>query len=286
MPFIRRIPIRIHIWGGFGSQLFGYVTAERLKRKFPRRKIILLFHTSGVTKRELELPARLLIGSTVIRIDDFRAPLDKSQSKRPNISRRFRTVLIDQLVRIGILARLNSEVDFRRLRKWVVDVRGHYSNVTFTYEELVTLYDSLQITDQADQDLSDVTLHYRLGDLLELEQKGPISIERLASILNRIKETSILQIYSDSPKEALSRIKEISNPKLVVESEQASSLEVISRGCKSPIFIGTNSKLSVWIAVLKFVSSKESEIYMPRESFPQLEMNLPEPRTAQRILFY
>ena len=286
MPFIRRIPIRIHIWGGFGSQLFGYVTAERLKRKFPRRKIILLFHTSGVTKRELELPARLLIGSTVIRIDDFRAPLDKSQSKRPNISRRFRPVLIDQLVRIGILARLNSEVDFRRLRKWVVDVRGHYSNVTFTYEELVTLYDSLQITDQADQDLSDVTLHYRLGDLLELEQKGPISIERLASILNRIKETSILQIYSDSPKEALSRIKEISNPKLVIETEQASSLEVISRGCKSPIFIGTNSKLSVWIAVLKLVSSKESEIYMPRESFPQLEMNLPEPRTAQRILYY
>ena len=48
--------VRVHSWGGFGSQLFAMIIAERLIAKKGLRQIMIVFHTSGVTERELEIP--------------------------------------------------------------------------------------------------------------------------------------------------------------------------------------------------------------------------------------
>jgi hypothetical protein len=280
------IPIRIHVWGGFGSQLFGYIVAERLKQKFPRRGLKYLFHTSGVTRRELELPALLLKGTKVVRIDDFEDRTSLSKGEVTSVRPGYRLNIISKLVRFGFLARLNSQSEFNRLRNFVFEVRGHYSNIEFTSEELVSLHKRIQTSEKAPGTSTVATLHYRLGDLLTLQEKGPISTTRIASVINSLNEIFELQVFSDSPEEALDRLRQFTNPNKPIQAVRANSLEVISRCCQSKVFIGTNSKLSIWIALFKATSVEESKIYMPEESIPQLKINLPEIQSVGRIFAY
>ena len=52
---LKSLTLRVHCWGGLGSQLFALAHAYELRRKFPNRKILLLLHTSGETERYSEL---------------------------------------------------------------------------------------------------------------------------------------------------------------------------------------------------------------------------------------
>ena len=47
--------IKIHIWGGLGSQLYALALKIDLQKKFKTRKVVLVFHNSGVTRRDAEL---------------------------------------------------------------------------------------------------------------------------------------------------------------------------------------------------------------------------------------
>ena len=44
--------LEIHIWGGLGSQL--YALSLGLRNDFEKRRVVLVFHNSGVTKRNRE----------------------------------------------------------------------------------------------------------------------------------------------------------------------------------------------------------------------------------------
>lgn len=48
-------PLKIHCWGGVGSQLYALAVYERLLVRMPNRKIIIVFHSFGVTERIFEL---------------------------------------------------------------------------------------------------------------------------------------------------------------------------------------------------------------------------------------
>ncbi len=52
---LKFLTLRVHCWGGLGSQLFALAHAYELHKKFPNRKILLLMHTSGVSERFSEL---------------------------------------------------------------------------------------------------------------------------------------------------------------------------------------------------------------------------------------
>ena len=47
--------MNIHIWGGLGSQLYGLNCALLVSELLPGKKIFLVFHSGGVTERNLEL---------------------------------------------------------------------------------------------------------------------------------------------------------------------------------------------------------------------------------------
>ena len=47
--------IKIHCWGGIGSQLFTLALALDLNKRYPKRPIKFIFHTGGVTRRSLEI---------------------------------------------------------------------------------------------------------------------------------------------------------------------------------------------------------------------------------------
>ena len=74
MKFFSCIPLRVHCWGGLGSQLYALAVAYDLQRKYPKRKIKLLLHTGGVTKRVSELDFIDSIGFEIIQISDFQIP--------------------------------------------------------------------------------------------------------------------------------------------------------------------------------------------------------------------
>ena len=52
---LKSLTLRVHCWGGLGSQLFALAHAYELRKKFPKRKIMLFLHTSGVSERFSEL---------------------------------------------------------------------------------------------------------------------------------------------------------------------------------------------------------------------------------------
>ena len=67
------MPIRIHCWGGLGSQLYAWALFERLSIRFPKRKLRLVLHTSGVTRRASDLNDLFSVDE-LITLDDFVHP--------------------------------------------------------------------------------------------------------------------------------------------------------------------------------------------------------------------
>ena len=53
--FNRLNKVQIHCWGGLGSQLNAWATAEAIKQKFKHKSVAIILHTGGVTKRISEI---------------------------------------------------------------------------------------------------------------------------------------------------------------------------------------------------------------------------------------
>ena len=131
MKFISRIPLRIHCWGGLGSQLYALATAYDLQKKYPKRKIKLLLHTGGVTKRVCELDFIDSIDFEIIQIRDFQI-LDKVYKNRVKLDKiSVKKLLIKILYFFGFIVSVNSKADFDSVRPWTVSTRGHYFNRPF-----------------------------------------------------------------------------------------------------------------------------------------------------------
>ena len=122
--------IKIHVWGGFGSQLFALVMAWRISSKFKCRRVRLVFHSSGVTERIRELPSEWLQNVSFIEVKDF---VNTPPSKKPSQSKIAveidKTCFLGILLFSGILARANSDKELNRLKPWVLEVRGHYTDL-------------------------------------------------------------------------------------------------------------------------------------------------------------
>ncbi len=63
--------LRVHTWGGFGSQLFTAYLILKLQRDIPQRSIVAVNHTSGVSRRTTEFDFDSL-GVASRQIEDFK----------------------------------------------------------------------------------------------------------------------------------------------------------------------------------------------------------------------
>jgi hypothetical protein len=128
--------INVHVWGGFGSQLFALIIAERLQIKTRLRRIKIIFHSSGVTERKLEIPEIWLEQFKVEIRDDYRdrslsQGVRDSNSNISKIRKRIKNILITS----GLTATSNSEKAFSELKPWVVSIRGHYTELQLRESE-------------------------------------------------------------------------------------------------------------------------------------------------------
>jgi hypothetical protein len=252
--FIRYLTphIKIHVWGGFGSQLFALVMAWRISSKFKCRRVRLVFHSSGVTERIRELPSEWLQNISFIEVRDFANTLP---SKKPSQSKI--AVKIDKarflgiLLFSGILARANSDKELNQLKPWVLEVRGHYADLQVNDIELSRLRTLMGI-DLEGTEINCCSVHYRLGDLIHLEGKSYISPKRIQSTLdNNFDQKLPVNIFSDSKEHEVTKLLQYLLDEKRTSYFALSPIETIKFCFYSREFLGTNSKISLWIAIFR-----------------------------------
>lgn len=271
-------PVRVHIWGGLGSQLYAWAILISLQEKFPRRRLVAVFHNGGVTKRESELnPYIQDIPKEFVR--DY---LSASEEKYISRSRKRLSLVSLGLLRIplralGFIAGANNDKDFSKLRPWVLSLRGHYSNrkissqVSSIIENALFRNLSLQFLALDDAELA---VHYRLGDLLHLKSKTPLDINTLvfgimkAKMANQ-KLISPMFVCSDSIEIA------ISNLSIHFQSKNLRPVylkprETIYFLMNVPFFIGSPSKISEWVTIFRVNSGKAFPTFLPQQMSTQL----------------
>lgn len=248
-------PISVHCWGGFGSQLFAFSLAEQIKKEFPNRNIRIVFHSSGVTKRELELKLPPKIYQIII-VDDYNNSNRKLNKKGNASHNRFLNNVVRRVLKfIGLLAEANTDAEVAALKPWVTEIRGHYShrlipdNILFKLLFVLTFSAKTKLPREGY--LKNIALHYRLGDLLDLSEKGYIPAEEILNLINKNKKDwgiNVIDIFSDSLNDALSMLSGLMlNPKL------NDPTETICESLNYKYFIGTNSKLTIWIVLFRLL---------------------------------
>lgn len=263
--------VRVHSWGGFGSQLFAMIVAERLVAKKKLRQITIIFHTSGVTKRELEIPKSWLAKFRIEQVADYHPQSPRNwELQRKSLFVVIREGLKVVLSLIGFTATSNTEKEFLDLRPWVLSIRGHYTRIHLTEPEIDELLMKFGLSN-ATQSIKETAIHYRLGDLITLKSKGIIAPNRIIQAWKKGMTTELpLKIFSDGTRQDFEGVwQEVQGP-ANYEFYSLSPIQTIQSCFKVQEFLGTNAKLSLWVAVLRSgISMKKTLI--PNEIRLQLE---------------
>jgi len=246
-------PIRIHVWGGLGSQLFAYALSLDLKSRFPSRRSTIVFHSSGVSRRLPELLEIANIDSFEVLDDYAHEELVDDQSKKSRKSW-LRQSLKAFLKYVGVLATANDDSQFRKVKWWVISIRGHYSYRHIEqnfFLRLETLLSERKIKSAIDLQ-SALAVHYRLGDLVNLVEKCPDDPElvrrEILHIYSRLTPIDCV-VFSDSPDLAAQTL----NIEKIVEprSLELNAIDTLIVCAKCRYFIGSSSKLSYWAVALR-----------------------------------
>jgi hypothetical protein len=267
------LSLKVHCWGGLGSQLYALAIANALKDKYRNRKITLVLHSSGATQRLSELNFVNDLQCKIIQVNDFNGlsfdSLDKSTK-----SRYFdpKSLIKKILISTRIICTGNTDLEYKKIRLWTLALRGHYFYRTIepSFYNFLLLNLNSKIT--TSKDPSKIAIHYRMGDLLKLETKSVYPVEKIIEKVNGVITDSTytkIVVYSDSPQEAkLALVSAGLNKDSVARDIE--TIDVICECVSAGYFIGTNSKISLWIVNIRrylglgdlsFVESFDSQLY-------------------------
>lgn len=276
--------LRVHAWGGLGSQLFAIALIVDLKRRFPTRNVELVLHNGGVTKRAPEI-AGLILNLRIRIVDDFSlidAIENDSNRWEKTSSRRFFFNCAKLIcIKFGLISRSNTNCEWQKVKPWVISFRGHYSSreisedvLSLIYQKLLTL-NIIESNEHFQRDLEAV-IHYRLGDLLQLKNKQQIQLQRLGNILDSpgLRNIHEYTVFSDSLEEAVKLLSNIEKRKKFTKLA-LSTREMLICASKAKIFIGTNSKLSIWTILFQQIQNEDSVFYLPVELHAMLKSIYP-----------
>ncbi len=276
IPFYPKI--RIHLWGGLGSQLFGLALMFDLMERYPRRKFCLVFHSGGVTKREPDL-ITLIDDYDFKVVDDFRnSDLNSYFARKALLFLQFfKWAYRFPCRKIGLIGNANTSKELNQIKPWVFSLRGHYSTRNLSPSTIMSLANRIEklagVESLNGLSRESIGIHYRIGDLANLANKQPIASQRLASGLKHViiehnGNLSIL-ICSDSPDLALSELtRHVPN----VDSSilNLNPLKTIQYLSEMKYFIGSPSKISEWVAMIRVTRKHEGQTLLPSEMKTQL----------------
>lgn len=280
--------IQLHCWGGLGSQLYAWAFRLDLEERFPHRRFVLVTHESGISQRAGELNA--FFPDSVKCIEDFgiesQGRMQRETSLKNGIKSKFRKTLKKFFDITGFVFTDENGIESIRIKPWTLQIRGHFSHLLIQPRFIEEIHFKIINSVGSDKinNFNDKTvIHYRLGDLLKLDDKGPVSSERVLRIIQKLEkgEKSEIFLFSDTPEIALERLSQsiIS----IVTVEELGAVDTLISLSESKILIGTNSKLSVWASL--FRSGKENSLitYLPLEVKHHIRSNYP---NFNNVIFY
>ena len=243
--------LRVHSWGGLGSQLFALSLLFDLKNSCPNRKITLIHHTSGISKRIFELESILDPRIKLITIDDYK--LLKHNEIKSNYKIKIKSIFTNKfkilLERIRLIINYDQNKNLKRIKPWTIMIRGHYSNTLISKDFYTYCINQLK-NSKTDISSNFLIVHYRLGDLINLSGKSIIApedlIEKIRIVIQQEDVEKIL-IYSDSIEEAKRTLLPLNMMIKEVEFSSEPTIDVVRNSINAKYFIGTNSKVSIWI---------------------------------------
>ena len=257
--------LRIHTWGGLGSQLFALALSHQLSKKYPLRRQLIVLHNGGVTKRIPEIYS-LFPELKYIEINDFPRFEENPFKNSPNVlALPFRNFSRFIAKVSGFVAQENDS-QTSTTKPWTLSVRGHYSHRAVSEGFLSILLERLEMNSQNDlaTGSQQVVLHYRLGDLIDLPTKNFISSVRISKLLMSFSEFKEVGVFSDSPNIAVNLLS-AQDSKIHFRECSLSAPDTILAATKSHIFVGTNSKISFWIAMLRVNNEPLRKSFLPFE---------------------
>ena len=263
--------LRVHTWGGFGSQLFTAYLILKLQRDVPGRSVLAINHTSGVSRRTTEFDFKSL-GVESRQIEDFKgkevpATSFISNKRIPGRLFHFLKALAVKFVKgTKIIVDANNENSFSSIKPWTLALRGHYTNIGLEYDLVKDLYALLiRSQDHVKVNSSKVVVHYRLGDLLTLKEKSPVSPERIDAILSTIISIDIVpMLLTDSSQDEFSKFVVQSSTLHKCVPITLDPLHTLQICIGAEVFVGTGAKISLWAAIFRqFQFQRKS--YLPYE---------------------
>jgi hypothetical protein len=269
MLFGRQKAIEVHCWGGLGSQLFALALIHDLKLRFPSRESTLVLHSSGVTKRAPEITILPFVTNFIV-VDDY-SPTGKSEGFSTR-TRFIRLLLRRVTAGSGLISNANTDIEFRKIRPWVRQIRGHYSRRTISTPFLINLESFLKNRlDGAAPPSMGITIHYRLGDLLYLAEKAPVNENRLAAEVLRVQKgyPGKISLFSDSPQVASGLLLK-HGIDCDITNSNLETIDVINSARISRYFVGTSSKISYWVICLRNLGGNPISASMPSSDLPNL----------------
>ena len=271
MPFLNKLTLKIHCWGGLGSQLLALNYYLRVQEWYPRKRIILVLHTGGITARNSEIDF-LSNKINLLKVDDYRAgSIDKrSRASTSKPIFYFLKVFIKSLANYFRFV-ITDDKKVLKVKFWTFSVRCTYTSNILRKQDIVHMADILGITSNiSEQNFTGV--HYRMGDLPTLKPSALVPLDSVSKVINDLVKAGAVidkvRIYSDS-------IIENSNlqlPKEIdTECKSVDTLQTISELSKAHYFIGTSSKVSLWVVIFRWALNTPGDVYLPTSIISQFD---------------
>ena len=272
MKLVRPNALSIHSWGGLGSQLLALGLLLDLLKTHPNRKFTLVIHSSGVTRRlsEIEELSKLV---DIVFIDDYvpTTSISKEYSIPNGLNfRRFLKWLLN-FTRVVIS---RDSPDFP-IKPWTRSIRCHYGLVAITRESIQTISSYIPrislINDSPNEFL--IGVHFRAGDLRKEKSSSLVDITVVGGLVrstmrNHVGKSLRLIILSDSLTDENS-IRELKG--LDYTWEIKDTWDTFGSLLFTNSFIGTNSKVSLWVALFRWSLEIPGEIYLPESLHKQFQ---------------
>jgi hypothetical protein len=208
----------------------------------------------------------------VVQIEDFENketqrktainPLHQSL----NTPKFLKKIVFRVLKALHIVQTADTNQSFDSVSLWTLALRGHYTRLSLDKELITSLYKILfdnrgfQISTNGS-----AVIHYRLGDLLNLAEKSPISPERVEKVLDLAgPKVESIKVLSDSSE---SEYRNFVTGSRVLSSLTVENLEPLPSlwlCITSNVFIGTGTKLSLWAAIFRDIMNNECS-FLPNE---------------------
>lgn len=270
--YLRKIlpSIQIHVWGGLGSQLFALLAIEEINNRFSCRKVKVVFHSSGITARFPDLVDLIPPNIRTKFVNDFIYGGDSPSflgltGSKIDSKKSFLKLLAR---RLGIIVTWDAPDSSPKF--WTLQIRGHYRMMRVSLSSLEGVFlkiSTLKLNSFASKTTTNNAIHFRIGDLVGL--KGIVNPDDLLAVAKEIQIRNQLKftVLSDSGQAASMYL---SNLDLDLSNHILGTWESIRLGFDSDSFIGTFSKISYWIVILRVLDDSNKANFLPEPAAKEI----------------